>query len=247
MKILGIDTTTVSASVALVEEGKLKWEEVSSVSEQSRLCLNTGHRANHAETLLPLIHAVLERTGLSLSEISAFAVSIGPGSFTGLRVGLSTVKGLAYGSKIPVVGVPTLVAVAARVTNWEGLVCPFLDAKKKEVYAALFRKKGEILECLSGDLVSFPETIIQRIVSSSGGIPCLFIGDGIKVYGDLIEAALGPNAVLTLGEAYPSTASAVARLGEERIRKKESDPLGTLVPVYLRLSGAELKKRSEKV
>ena len=142
MKILGIDTSTVTASVALVEEGKLTWEEVSPPSEQSRLCPGAVHRANHAETLLPLMHTVLTKTGVSLPEISALAVSIGPGSFTGLRIGLSTVKGLAYGWDIPVVGVPTLLAVAARVTNWEGLVCPLLDAKKNEVYTALFQKKG---------------------------------------------------------------------------------------------------------
>lgn len=246
MKVLGIDTATVTASVALVEGGKLKWEEVSPVSEQSRLCPATVHHANHAETLLPLIDTVLKRTGLSLTEISAFAVSIGPGSFTGLRIGLSTVKGLAYGWKIPVVGVPTLLAVAARVTNWEGLVCPFLDAKRREIYAALFQKKEESLERLSGDLVSSPELIIQRVVSLSDGTPSMFIGDGIIVYGDLIKRFLGPSCFLTFGESYPSTASAVARLGEERIRKGESDPLGALVPLYIRLSEAELKKRSEK-
>jgi tRNA threonylcarbamoyladenosine biosynthesis protein TsaB len=246
MKVLGIDTASVTASVAIVEDGKLKWEEVSPVSEESRLCPGTAHRANHAETLLPLIHTVLKRTGLSLPEISGFAVSIGPGSFTGLRIGLSTVKGLAYGWNIPVVGVPTLFAVAARVTDWEGLVCPFLDAKKREVYAALFQKRGESLERLSEDLLSSPEIIIQRVASLGDGAPCIFIGDGIKVYGDLIKSSLGPRCFLTFGETYPSTASAVARLGEERIRREESDPLGTLVPLYIRLSEAELKRRSEK-
>lgn len=247
MKVLGIDTASVIASVALIDEGKLVREELSPITDQSRLRAGTVHRANHAETLLPLIDTVLKRTGLSLPEISAVAVSIGPGSFTGLRIGLSTVKGLAYGWGIPVVGVPTLLAVAARVTDWQGLVCPFLDAKKREVYSALFQKKGESLERLSGDLVSSPETVIRRVVPLSDGTPVMFIGDGIRVYGELIETSLGSRCVLTSGETYPSTASAVARLGEERIRKEEIDPLGALVPLYIRQSEAELKKRSERI
>lgn len=236
--ILGIDTATAIASVALVEDGKLVLEEARSAPQQH----GPVGRGNHAEILLPLIHAVLNRVGVPLCEISAFAVSIGPGSFTGLRIGLSTVKGLAYGWDIPVVGVPTLLAIAARVTGWDGLVCPFLDARKKEVYAALFRKKGGTLERLTEDVVSSPASVIETMKALADGASCLFIGDGVQVYGDLITTALGNRALLTLGGTYPSTACAVARLAEARLARQESDPVGALVPLYLRPSEAELKK-----
>jgi tRNA threonylcarbamoyladenosine biosynthesis protein TsaB len=238
MKILGIDTSTAVASVALVEDGKLALEEVQPSASKSS---NTNH-ANHAEILLPLVERVLNRAALSLSDISAIAVSIGPGSFTGLRIGLSTAKGLAYGWDVPIVGVPTLLAIAARVTDWEGLICPFLDARKEEVYAALFNKKGDSLERLTEDRVSLPKEVIQRIQFYSDCGPCLLVGDGTKVYGELIKTALREKAFLTLGDAYPSTASAVARLGEERLRHERPDPLGPLTPVYLRPSEAELKR-----
>jgi tRNA threonylcarbamoyladenosine biosynthesis protein TsaB len=241
MKILGIDTATATASAALVEDGKLISEEVRPGYPQDGP-LRSTQRGNHAEILLPLVDTVLKRAGLSLCDVSAFAVSIGPGSFTGLRIGLSTVKGLVYGSKIPVIGVPTLLAIAARVTDWEGLICPFLDARKKEAYAALFRRDGKILKRLTVDLVSQPEGIIRQIGSSSDGEPCLFIGEGAKVYGDLIKASLGDRGALTLGDCYPSIASAVARSGEERLLKRDFDPLAALVPLYLRPSEAELKR-----
>lgn len=243
MIILGIDTATATASVALVEEGNLIMEEVCPGSSQRGEHSPITDRGNHAEILLPLVEGLLKRAGLSIHEISAIAVSIGPGSFTGLRIGLSTVKGLAYGWNVPVVGVPTLLAMAARVTDWDGKICPFVDARKKEVYAALFRKKAGTLERLTEDLVSAPERVIHRIHSVDNQEPCLFIGDGTRVYGDQIKASFGQGGFLTLGECYPSTASAVARLGEERCRKREFDPLGPLVPLYLRPSEAELKRR----
>ena len=239
--ILGIDTASPTASVALVAEGKLVLEEVRSAPKQSARLLSKSH-GNHAEILLPLIDTVLTRGGLSLSEISAFAVSIGPGSFTGLRIGLSTVKGLAYGWEIPVIGVPTLLAMATRVSGWEGLVCPILDARKKEVYAALFREKAGTLERLTPYLVSSLDAIIDKVRALGDRKPALFIGDGIKVYGDLIATALGERAVLTLGEGCPSTACAVAQLGEARLKGLEVDSVGTMIPLYIRPSEAELKK-----
>lgn len=240
--VLGIDTSTATASVALVEGGKLILEQVSSIPGQPGV-LSSANRGNHAENLLPLIDALLNKAGLPLSEATAFAVSIGPGSFTGLRIGLSTVKGLAYGWKIPVVGIPTLLAVAFRVTGWNGLICPFLDARKKEVYAALFRKKRQGLEQLTQDLMATPEEVVRKVESLGNREPCLFIGDGAQVYANLITATLGDRGFPTLGEIYPSTACAVAQLGEERLNRQECDSLGSLVPLYLRPSEAELKKR----
>lgn len=241
MKILGIDTATATASVALVDEGKLVLEAVHPNGDRKGAAKPSAARPNHVEIILPLLDHLLKSTGVELGELSALAVSIGPGSFTGLRIGLSTVKGLAYGWGIPVVGVPTLHAAAARVTDWEGLVCPFLDARKKEVYAAIFRKSAENLERLTDDLVSSPEKVAQHILSLETNASCLFVGDGIRVYGELIRDFLGDRAWLALGEGYHSIASAVARLAEERLRKSEMDPVGPLVPLYLRPFEAELK------
>ena len=243
MIILGIDTATATASVALVEDGRLICEEVRPAPGASS-SLPQRERVNHAEILLPMVDTILSRARLTLSDISAFAVSIGPGSFTGLRIGLATVKGLAYGWDVPAVGVPTLLAVAARINNQEGFICPFLDARKKEVYTALFRKKAERLERLTNDLVSTPERTVESVIRVIGAEPCLFIGDGARAYGDLIRERLGAKCILTLGESLPSTASAVARLAEERIRRQESDPVGPLVPLYLRPAEAELKKKA---
>lgn len=242
MIILGIDTATATASAAMVENGRLVAEEVGDDLPASRNGAAV-HRSNHAEILLPLIDKLLDRAGVRLSDVSAFAVAIGPGSFTGLRIGLSTVKGLAYGSEAPVVGISTLAAVAARVNDSEGLICPFLDARKKEVYAALFCRKGEALERVSDDVVSAPPAVVESARQRMNGGRCLFIGDAVPAYEDLIKAGLGEKVRLTLGEGYPSTASAVARLAEDKVRRRELDPIGPLVPVYLRPSEAELKKK----
>jgi tRNA threonylcarbamoyladenosine biosynthesis protein TsaB len=241
MLILGIDTATARASVALAQDGKLIGEEISAGSPSG----NGGapHRGNHAQTLLPLIDKLLQRSGVALSDVTAFAVAIGPGSFTGLRVGLSTVKGLAYGAEAPVVGIPTLEAVAARVTDREGLICPFLDARKKEVYAALFHRKGETLKRVSDDVVSAPLAVVESARRRMNGGRCLFIGDAVAAYAELVKAGLGEQGLLTLGESYPSVAYAVARLAEDKVRRRELDPVGPLVPLYLRPSEAELKKK----
>ena len=246
MITLGLDTSTATASVALIEDGRLILEEVRRGRAKGNGPTALNPRANHAETLLPLVENLLKNSNRSWEQISALAVSIGPGSFTGLRIGLSTVKGLAYGWDVPVIGVPTLLAVAARVTGWNGLICPLLDARKKEVYTALFRTTGgKGLERLTEDLVCSPERILQHI-QSLGGEPCLMIGDGPEVYERLIKEILGEETLITSGESYPSIAYSVACIAEERVRRGELDAPGSLVPLYLRPSEAELKLASHK-
>ena len=129
MRILGVDTATSTASVALIEDGRLVAEEVHSSRGSANQSQTVNSRVNHAEIILPLIEAALRKAAASLRDLSGLAVSIGPGSFTGLRIGLSTVKGLAYGLDIPVVGISTLLANAARVNDFDGLICSFLDAR----------------------------------------------------------------------------------------------------------------------
>jgi tRNA threonylcarbamoyladenosine biosynthesis protein TsaB len=237
MRILGIDTATSIASAALIEVGCIIAERTHGSSNRSQ----TSLKASHAEVILSLVEAVLRDAVVSPRDLSGLAVSIGPGSFTGLRIGLSTVKGLAYGLDIPVVGVSTLLANAARVENFTGLICSFLDARRKEVYTALFRRNGDGLTRITEDRVAGATEIVELAGKSAGGEPCLFIGDGSIKYQKLLMDALGKRAILTAGEHYPSLASAVARLSEKQIHKNGGDNLTALVPVYLRPAEAELK------
>jgi tRNA threonylcarbamoyladenosine biosynthesis protein TsaB len=237
MRILGVDTATPTASVALIEDGELAAEEIYPPSA-------TAKSANHAEIILPLVDAVLSRRGITLSELSGLALSIGPGSFTGLRIGLSTIQGLAYGSAIPVVGVSTLLANASRASEWEGLICSLLDARKKEVYASLFRKSGSKLNRLTEDFVAPAQSMIEAVQRVGASAACLFVGDGCKVYRRLLSDTLGIQAHFWgAADSSPSVACAVARLSEERFRSNDVDSLATLTPVYLRPSEAENRLR----
>jgi tRNA threonylcarbamoyladenosine biosynthesis protein TsaB len=229
MRILGIDTSTRIASVALTQNGELIAEEIHSPR-------GSASHPNHAEVLLPLIDAVLRKSEASLSEVSGLAVSIGPGSFTGLRIGLSAVKGLAYGLGIPVVGISTLLANAARVDDCDGLICSFFDARENEVYAALFRRCGPSLTRLTEDKAAGAVEVIETIASLAGDAPCLFVGDGSKAHEDLLLDQFGNKALLKTGDSYASLASAVARLGGGRLQEADGARAASLVPVYLRSS-----------
>ena len=176
MRVIGIDTASATASVALVENGLLLSERTDLRCESTSNAIRRSSKNNHAETILPLIELLFESTGVSLQDITGFALSIGPGSFTGLRIGLSTVKGLVYGSQIPVVGMSTLFAHAARVTDYDGLICALLDARKNEVYAALFRKTGNVINRVTEDTVASAANVIATVREFQRGSPCLFVG-----------------------------------------------------------------------
>jgi tRNA threonylcarbamoyladenosine biosynthesis protein TsaB len=238
MSILGIDTATSIASAALIENDRIIAEQIHGFSSRSQ---SSSLKTNHAEIILPLIEAVLRAAGLSLRDLSGLAVSIGPGSFTGLRIGLSTVKGLAYGLDIPIVGVSTLFGSAARVENFNGLICSILDARKKEVYAALFRRSGDGLIRITDDRAAGAAEVVELAKNLAGSEPCLFIGDGAIKYENMIVEAFGNSVISTAGENYPSLASGVARLSEKRVQENEANNLTALVPVYLRPAEAELK------
>jgi tRNA threonylcarbamoyladenosine biosynthesis protein TsaB len=226
MLVLGIDTATAVASVGLVRDG-------APLAENS-----LRETTNHTETLLPLIVDVLTRTGISLADVEGIGVSIGPGSFTGLRIALGTVKGFSYALGHKVVGVSTLEALAHTVSGWEGLVCPILDARKREVYAALFQrgKQGNV-DRLSPDQVLAPQAILERITE-----PCVFLGDGVETYGSLIQERCGSAAQILPFATHHPCGMIVAKLAWERLRQGEYDDLSTLVPAYVRLPEAVLKR-----
>lgn len=226
MFILGIDTATQIASVGITHG-----EEV--LAEASNRATS-----NHTETLLPLITAVLAQARVSLPNIEGIGVSIGPGSFTGLRIALGTVKGLAYAAGQRVVGVPTLEALAHTVSDWDGPICPILDARKREVYAAMFQRSrnGELATVWPARVAPIASVLAQITTS------CVVLGDGVETYGAVIRAYCGDQAQLLAFSTYHPRGAIVAKLAWRRLSRGDADDIATLVPSYVRPPEAVLKR-----
>ncbi|MBI3802294.1 MAG: tRNA (adenosine(37)-N6)-threonylcarbamoyltransferase complex dimerization subunit type 1 TsaB [Nitrospirae bacterium] len=227
MKVLAIETATLAGGVALMEEGGL-------IAEY-RLHVEI----RHSERLLTAIDRLLVDSGTTLSDLDAIAISIGPGSFTGLRVGLSTAKGLAMGSGKPLVAVPTLEAMAALFPYSSALIVPMLDARRNEVYWGLFDTQGGVPVRIHSETASSPETALATIGPLDR--PILAVGEGAERYRALLsthppEKVLSPPKTLH----FPSAAS-VAELGLAKLRRGEILSAEEVAPVYLRASTAELK------
>jgi tRNA threonylcarbamoyladenosine biosynthesis protein TsaB len=224
VRALGIDTATAIASVGLV---------TSDVTvERAR-----PMASSHARTLLPAIDEVLAAAGIGLEAVDLFAVSVGPGSFTGLRIGLAVVKGLALATGKPAVGVPTLHAYALAVGPRPGMVWPVLDARKGEVYAAGYRWRGADLDEVVPPSALAPSTLAERLRP-----PCTLVGDGVDTYGEHWSSVAGLSQ-LRLADRPPSGA-VVARLGTTLLGAAGAADLAALEPRYCRLSEAELHRAS---
>ena len=245
MRILGIDTAIATASVALIQDGELLAEEIHSGPAKRNNSPGFQPLGNHAEVVLPLIESLFEKAQITVQELSGIAVSIGPGSFTGLRIGLATAKGIAYESGLPLVGISTLHANAARVNHFKGIIASLLDARKSELYLALFRRDNVTTTRLTPDSVVSLDSAVKLVqkycVGSSEDL--LLVGDGAKAYERRWIDALGPPARTSGGACYPSVASQVAMLASQSFVSSSLDDVGTLTPVYLRLSEAENKRK----
>jgi tRNA threonylcarbamoyladenosine biosynthesis protein TsaB len=191
--------------------------------------------SNHAGTLPRLVDEVLAAGG-RLQADDALAVTIGPGSFTGLRIALSFAKGLAFAGGYRLVGIPTLDALALVAPPTEHRVCAVLDARKREVYAALYEREGGRLTRY-GD----PCAIDAEHLAVALGPPCTFIGDAVESYGDVFRRVLGADVRLLPSATHPPSAVAVASLAAFRLRASAiGDDVATLVPRYVRPPEAEL-------
>lgn len=227
MKILAVDTASKSSSAAVITKDRVLAESV----------LLTGE--THSKTLMGVIGGVLQHSGLLLDDIDAYAVTTGPGSFTGLRIGISIVKGLASAGNKQIAGVSALDALALQVSFSNYLLCPMLDARRNEVYFAKYRcdQSGEMKK-ETEDNVGPPEKVISAIQE-----PCLFIGDGSMVYHDLIADKMGDLASFAPLFTNTVRASAVGHLGSIKIKNNDTYNAKTLEPVYLRKSDAEINKK----
>ena len=227
MKILALDSTAKVASVALCEDGRLLGEYT----------INNGN--THSETLLPMIEAMLGQLEVTIDDVDAFAVAAGPGSFTGVRIGAATIKGLAFGSGKPCVGVSTLEALAKNPALPCGLICPVMNARRNQVYTAIFRAENGSLERLLPDsAIAISE--LDEILSQYDE-PVVLCGDGYDVTLPLLT-----HKVLPLCERLRhQSAFNVALCAMEAIARGETVTDTELAPTYLRLSQAE-RERNER-
>ena len=230
MLILAFETSAKAASVALTEDRKLLAESYQ----------NTG--LTHSQTLLVMAEDLLKQCGKTVADVTAVAVANGPGSFTGIRIGVAAAKGFAWGAELPCVGVSTLSAMAVGLGIWQGYVCPVMDARRSQVYNALFHvdcgkytrireDRAISLQELGEDVKNLPE-------------PVFLVGDGsILCYNTLSEKV--PGLILPPEARMHQRASGVALEAERLLLGGGSFPSEALVPNYLRLSQAE-RERNEK-
>jgi len=228
-RALGIETATSIASVGIVVEDQVIAECALPV------------RGSHARTLLPLIDTVLAAAGLGLCDLDLLAVSIGPGSFTGLRIGLSVAKGLVFATGLPLVAVPTLTAYAHTVGPRRGLVCPVFDARKGEIYAAAFHWRDGAPQCVAAPTAAAPAHFAAALRG-----PCTLVGDGVDAYADLWRSELGADAELIPFAALPPSGAVVARLGTRGSTLGPQD-VACLEPSYCRPSEAELERARQAI
>ncbi len=193
-------------------------------------------KVTHSERIMTEISHVLEASGLKISDIDAFAVAIGPGSFTGLRVGLSTVKGLVYATGKRLVAVPTLEALAWNIPFSRHPVCPLLDARRKEVYTGIFTWTDSGFTRIMDEQAVRLDDLLLKIKG-----PMIFTGEGSALYRDGIVNALGDRALFAQPQIAAPSPSNVAYLGMRKAQKGEFDDPVSLVPLYLRRSEAEIK------
>lgn len=229
MKILSVDSSALVASVALCEDERLLAEYT----------LNNGN--THSETLLPMVESVLKSFGMTPADVDLFALSAGPGSFTGVRIGAATVKGLAFASGKPCAEVSTLEAIAYNLRIHKGLICPVMNARRSQVYTALFRSDGRMLTRLMPDsALSISE--LDALLSEYGEEICL-CGDGY----DITEKGFSATPILFVPERLRlQSAASVAGVALENYRRGEYCSDAELGVNYLRPSQAE-RERAERL
>lgn len=230
MKILAVDTSATAASVAVAEENKLIGE----------FSINTA--LTHSQTLMPMVDELLKNTGLSVNDIDAAAVNAGPGSFTGVRIGVAAVKGIAFPKNLPCVSVSTLESMAYNMLGNDCIVCSVMDARCSQVYNALFRVKGCTVTRMTDDRALSLTDLKNELQNINEKV--ILVGDGAVLCSKFLGEEL-ENIMIAPFNNRIQTASSVAYAAFEKINNGETVKADELMPVYLRLPQAqrELNKK----
>ena len=228
MKILALDCTATVCSVALCED-------------ETPVALYTLNNGNtHSESLLPMIETVLRHAHLSVSDVDLFACTEGPGSFTGVRIGCATIKGLAFDRQKPCIGISTLEALAENLQGLDGLLCPVMNARRGQVYNALFRFENGAIQRLCPDRAIALTELDKELAGETTVRLC---GDGYELaVSALTQASLTPTPSFLI----PQNAGSVARCALRAYQTGKSGTDSSLKPTYLRLPQAE-RERKERL
>ena len=231
MRILAFETSAKAASVALLENGKLLGESYQ----------NTG--LTHSQTLMVMAEDMLKQCGKTVADVTAVAVAEGPGSFTGVRIGVAAAKGFAWGADLPCCGVSTLEAMAESLGIYQGYVCPVMDARRSQVYNALFYVNcGEIRRVREDRAIALAD-LAEELKTLEG--PIFLVGDGSNLTYNTLREQIG-ELVLPPEHRMHQRATGVALVAEKKIAAGETCDGNALTPNYLRLSQAE-RERMEKM
>lgn len=231
MNILGIDSSGLVASVALLCDDILVGE------------YTIHNKKTHSQTLLPMIEAMLAMAELPVQEVDAIAVAAGPGSFTGLRIGASTAKGLGQALNIPLIAVPTLEGLAYNLAGADALVCSLMDARRNQAYYGIYRVNKTIPTAVTEQAAAPIEEIITKV--NQLGEKTIFVGDGVPVFREQLEAQLSVPYEWAADSVRYQKAASTASLGKCYEAMGKSMPAKDFAPIYLRLSQAE-RERMER-
>ena len=229
IKILSLDSTALVATVAVTEDEKLL----------AQYDANNGN--THSETLLPMIERMLSSLSLTVNDIDVFACSAGPGSFTGVRIGSATIKGLAFGSGKPCIGVSTLEALAFNMRDTDGIICPVMNARRDQLYCAVFKAEKGTIERLTPDMAISVSEFDEML--SSYSCPIYAVGDGYEyAVRGFVKTKLSETPKEKRNQSAYSVAMSALKLYKAGDRTSDKD----VAPTYLRLSQAE-RERNERL
>jgi len=232
MKLLAIESSGLVASAAIVTEDALLAE------------YTVNFKKTHSQTLLPMVEEIVSMLGIDLKEMDAIAVSAGPGSFTGLRIGSATAKGLGLALKKPVVPVPTTQGIAANLYGAEGIICPLMDARRNQVYTGLYRYNKEGFAIVEDQMAVMIDEIIEKV--NAIGEPVTYLGDGVEAFaGILKEKTTVPFSFAPL-HASKQRAGALGARAFELYKAGVMQSAAEHEPDYLRLSQAERELKEKQ-
>ncbi|MCR5736420.1 MAG: tRNA (adenosine(37)-N6)-threonylcarbamoyltransferase complex dimerization subunit type 1 TsaB [Eubacterium sp.] len=232
MKILAIDSSSMVATVGI-------WEDDVMVAEYT-----INHKKTHSQTLLPMIDEIVKMTETDMESVDAIAITGGPGSYTGLRIGSATAKGIGLAINKPIINIPTMDAMAYNFYSSQYLICPMMDARRSQVYTGLYRFDGTKMETMKPQCIMMIQDLVEELEQM--GLPVMFLGDGVPVNREFIDQTMKVERHFAPASMNRHRAAAVASLAAMYYREGKTETAEEHKPDYLRASQAERELKAKQ-